>query len=139
MRKTAGKTRGVTLVELIVAMAIVAVVVAASSSALMAGIKTYRMNVDSTVGQQSLRAAMMKISKQARDPGNAVAVTGSNALSVNGKSFTVASGNLLYDGKLYASHIASIRASYADASHRVIQIDLVSTDGNTLSTQISLQ
>lgn len=133
------KNRGVTLVELIIAMAIVAVIIAASTATLLTGIKTYNRNFNDTVGQQNLRVAMMDISKQVRNNSGAAAVTGTGTLTVNGKNYAVSAGNLTYNGQTLAQNIASVRASYTDAGHSVIQIDLTSADGNTLSTQISLK
>jgi prepilin-type N-terminal cleavage/methylation domain-containing protein len=139
MKRIAKGNRGITLVELLIAAAILAVVVSAAFTILLTSMKTYNMNFDSTVSQQNLRTAMMKITKEARNPANTVAITGTKVLTVNGKDYTASSGDLLYNGQAVAHNIASIRADYTDAGHSVIQVDLTATDGNTLSTQISLK
>jgi prepilin-type N-terminal cleavage/methylation domain-containing protein len=130
--------KGVTLVELLVALAILSLVAAGTITVLSSGLKTYTLNFNSTVGQQNLRAAMIKISKQARDPANTVAISSPKALTLNGKKFTVSSGVLMCNGVAYANNIASISADYTDATKKVIQVDLTSADGGTLSTKISL-
>jgi prepilin-type N-terminal cleavage/methylation domain-containing protein len=139
MKRIAKGNRGITLVELLIAAAILAVVVSAAFTILLTSMKTYNMNFDSTVSQQNLRTAMMKITKEARNPANTVTITGTKVLTVNGKDYTASSGDLLYNGQAVAHNIASIRADYTDAGHSVIQVDLTATDGNTLSTQISLK
>lgn len=129
--------KGITLVELLLAMAILGVVVAVTFTVLTAGIKTYNLNYKSTVGQQELRSAMIKITKQVRNAASgSVAITGTKVLTVSSKDFTVSSGSLLYDGKTLAQNMASISADYTDTGHKTIQVDLTTSDGNTLSTQI---
>lgn len=138
MMKFTKNRKGMTLIELVIAAAIVGAIMMASITVLMTSIKTYNTNFNNTVGQQNLRSAMMTITKQVRNPNSTSAVTGSNVLTVNGKNFTVSSGSLQYNGQIYASNIASIKAGYTDASQTVIQVDLTASDGSTLSTQISL-
>jgi prepilin-type N-terminal cleavage/methylation domain-containing protein len=138
MRSHGKNKKGITLVELIIAAAIAGIVIAASTAVLLTGVKTYNMNYNSTVGQQNLRSAMMGITKQVRSPANTVAVTAAKELTINGQAFTVSSGTLKCGSQVYANNIASIYAGYTDATHTVIQVDLASPDGNTLSTQIGL-
>jgi len=138
MRIIRKNKRGITLIELIIAAAITGIVIAATTAILLAGVKTYNTNYNSTVSQQNLRSAMMKITKQVRSPANSVTITGTKVLTVNGQNFTISSGNLSYNGQVYASTISSIYADYTDSSHTVIQVDLSTPDGNTLSTQIGL-
>jgi type II secretory pathway pseudopilin PulG len=55
-----------TLVELIVAIGIVAVVMGAAFTVLLTGMKTFGVNVDYSNNQSGLRAAMLQISKEER-------------------------------------------------------------------------
>lgn len=130
----AGK-RGITLIEVVIAAGLCAIVIAAAATVLTTGIKTYNLEFNSTVDQQSLRSAMITISKQMRNPSNTVAISGTNVLTVNSKNYTVSSDSLIYDGKTVAKNITAISADYTDSTHKVIQVDLTSTGGNTLSTQ----
>lgn len=138
MNKSKSK-KGVTLIELIVAMAIVAIIIASSSAAIVMGVKTFNRNFNTTIGQENLRQAMMKITKNVRNNASTVSITGTNVLTVGGKNYTVTSGSLTYNGQSLAQNITSIVANYTDTAKKtVVQIDLTSADGNTLSTQISL-
>jgi prepilin-type N-terminal cleavage/methylation domain-containing protein len=138
MMKKEKSRKGVTLIELIVAMAIVAIIIASSSAAIVMGLKTYNRNFSTTIGQQNLRQAMMKITKNVRNNASTVSITGTNVLTVGGKNYTVSSGSLTYNGQSLAQSMTSIAANYTDSSHTIVQVDLTSSDGNTLSTQISL-
>jgi prepilin-type N-terminal cleavage/methylation domain-containing protein len=129
--------KGMTLIELLLALAIVSVVMAAAFTILATGMKTYNIDKNSSIGQGSLRGAMITITKTVRKaPAGAASITGIKVLTVSSKSFTIDSGNLKYGGVVIANNIASIYADYTDATHTVIQVDLTSTDGNTLSTQV---
>jgi hypothetical protein len=102
------------------------------------GLNTYNRNFSTTIGQQNLRQAMMKITKNVRNNASTVSITGTNVLTVGGKNYTVSSGSLTYNGQSLAQSMTSIAANYTDSSHTIVQVDLTSSDGNTLSTQISL-
>lgn len=130
--------KGITLVELVVAMAILSVIIAASVTVMVTGIKTYNKNLTDTMSQQNLRSAMVKVTRQVRNaPSGAVSVNGSKVLSVSSVSFTVASGKLLYGTTELASGMSSIKAAYvAGTSNKVVQVDLTAQDGTELSTQI---
>lgn len=130
--------RGVTLVELIVAMAVAGVVIAAAYMILTSGIRTYNASLKSAAGQQNLRAAMMKISRDVRNAKSMPTVSG-GVLTVDGNSYEASSGELKHGGTVYAVNISSVTASYTDASKTVVQIELRSADGITLSTQIRIQ
>lgn len=139
MKRTAKNIKGITLVELLVGAAILSIIAAAAFTVLLTSMKAYNMNFDSAVSQQNLRAAMMRITKEARNPNNTVTITGTKVLTVNGKDFSASSGDLLWGGDTVAHSIASIHADYTDAARAAIQVDLTATDGNTLSTRVSLK
>jgi type II secretory pathway pseudopilin PulG len=130
--------KGITLIEVIIAAGISAIVLTAAIMVLTTGIKTYNLEFNSTVDQQGLRSAMITISKQVRSPSNTVAITGTKVLTVNSKNFSVSSGSLVYDSKIIAKNISAVSADYTDTTHKVIQVDLTSAGGNTLSAQIQL-
>lgn len=136
MKLRTSDKRGVTLVELMIAAAIAGVIIVTAAMVLSMGWKTFNMNYKSTLGQQSMREAMAKITKLVRNPDNDVAID-SNGFMVNEKYFTVSDNNLYYGGNLYQDHIKAITVSYVGGGNIVVQVDLTADDDNTLSTQIS--
>ena len=130
--------RGLTLMELLLAVTITVVILGTIYTVLITGIKTYNSDYSRTLGQQNLRIAMIKVTKQVRNAASGtVSITGAKVLTVSSKNFSVTSGNLLYGSAVFSSNISAISADYvAGTSSKVIQVDLTSADGNTLSTQI---
>jgi prepilin-type N-terminal cleavage/methylation domain-containing protein len=138
MIKRLKNNKGVTLIELLVAMAVLSLLAMGIITVLSSGLKTYSVNMESTQGQQSMRQAMIQVTKLVRDPAKTASVS-SGKLYVNGTVLSVASGKLKWGSVVFAGeNIASIAAAYADVDKKVIQVDLKSTDGGTLSTKISL-
>ena len=137
MKRYWKNNKGVTLVELMLAAIIAGVVITAAFTIMSTSLKTYNMNYNSTVDQQNLRSAMITVTKKVRNaaPG-AVTITGTKVLTVGGNNFSTSSGQLMYNGQALANNISTANADYTDATHKVVQVDLTSIGGNTLSTQI---
>lgn len=133
--KTLGNRRGLTLIELVVTLAIAGVVMAAAATILVSGVRTYNLNLKSTQSQQSLRTAMMRITKEVRGAGKVEAAGGT--LTLDGNAFTVSGDMLRYKGNGYADNIKAIRAELKDGN-TVVEIVLTASDNNTLTTQINI-
>ncbi len=136
-RKTLGN-RGVTLVELMVTIAILAIIGTSVYSSMILGIKTYNINMDETADQQGLRQAALHISKQVRNTTAAGVTVSSGSLTVNGKSYTIdnTAKTLNYNGSVLAYNINAFTASI---SGELLTVTLTSVSGITVSTQLALR
>lgn len=131
------RKKGMTLIELIIAMGLVAVIVAASFTVISTYSKTFTTGVTSSINMENLRSAMIQITKKVRNAGaGTVTITGTKVLTISSTNFSVSSGSLNYGSTVLAKNISSINADYTDSTHTGIQVDLTSSDGNTLSAQI---
>jgi prepilin-type N-terminal cleavage/methylation domain-containing protein len=136
-RKTLGN-RGITLVELMVTIAILAIIGTSVYSSMILGIKTYNINMDETADQQGLRQAALHISKQVRNTTAAGVSVSSGSLKVSGKSYTIdnTAKTLNYNGSVLANNISAFTASI---SGELLTVTLTSVSGITVSTQLALR
>ena len=145
MRLNANK-KGITLMELIIAIGLVAVISVAAYSVLSTGIRLSNHNVTSFKSQSGMRTAMMQMAKQIKNAdAGSIDATAPGLLrytnSTGAHSFQVINGELKQDmhtgnDKTIAYDIQSLQASYANDT---VTITLTGTDGSTLSTQVHAQ
>lgn len=135
MMKRYKNNKGVTLVELLVAVAVLSLLAIGTITVMSTGFDIYSDNMKSAQVQPSMRLAMIQITKLVRNPANDSTVEG-EVLKVNGEAVKVDGPQLKWGSVVLAEDILfTIKAAYAD--NGVIQVDLVSTDGGTMSTKIS--
>ncbi len=135
--KTRMNHRGVTLLELILAIGLVAIIAGAGYTVLLTGVKTFNTNVDNSTSQSGLRSAMMQITRDAKKA-TAVAAGGTSlTLTIGGANhtYTTFDGNLLYNGKLAAQGIKSLTAVFNTTS-KILTVTLTASDDNELSSQM---
>jgi prepilin-type N-terminal cleavage/methylation domain-containing protein len=135
MKKRRNGKAGVTLVELIVVIGILAVILGTAFTVLLSGTKNYNLNVSNAVSQAALRDAMLQISRQERKADTVTAGASSLTFTTGGVSVAyTAYGNQLYYGSaLVAKDISAISSSL---SGKVVTVTLTAADGATLSTQM---
>ena len=130
-------TRGLTLIELIIAMGIAALVILAGFSVMRMGFLSYQSNVTISTGQSSLREATLRITKQVHNaPAGTVSVTGSTTLVANGKTYTVTGGKLTENGTAVANNISAMSVSI---SSNVLTLVLTGPDGQSLDTKLYIK
>jgi prepilin-type N-terminal cleavage/methylation domain-containing protein len=135
VKKLRNSKGGVTLVELVIVIGILAVVISAAFSVLLSGTKTYNLNTTNAVSQAGLRAAMMQISKQERKADTVTPGASSLTFTISGNSvsYTVSGNQLFYGSALITGNIKTISSS---VSGKVLTVTLTALDNNTLTTQM---
>ena len=138
MKKRLQHNRGITLVELLVTIAIIAIIGTSVFSSMILGIKTYNINMNETTDQQGLRQAALHISKQVRNTTAGAVSVSSGSLTVNGKPYTIdrTAKTLKYNGDVLANNIASFTPAI---SGNLLTVTLMSVNGITVSTQLALR
>jgi prepilin-type N-terminal cleavage/methylation domain-containing protein len=132
--------KGVTLVELLITCAVVAIVIAAAGGVLLTGIKTFNTNMKGTVSQLNMRPVMIEITKDVRK--YSAATPGASSLTVNGVTYTVNSTNetLKQGSTVIANNVKAISSIFvAGSNDKIILITLTASDNSTLSTQVHLK
>jgi prepilin-type N-terminal cleavage/methylation domain-containing protein len=137
--RIASSRKGLTLIELLVALGILAVVIAATYTVLTTGFNTYNMNLESSVSQSSARTAMITLTRQAHaTPRAQVSVNGAqNELTLDGAVYKASGGSLYRGSAAIVQNISSLSVSI-DAAH-MLSITVTASDGSTLRTQIYLK
>ena len=127
--------KGITLVELLLALGILVIITAAAYGVLTTGVKTYNANIKLSTSQSALRIAMMHISRQERKATTVTVGASTLTLAIGGvnHSYSVSGNQLLYDSTAIATDIKAISSSI---SGKVVTVTLTATDGTTLSTQM---
>ncbi len=135
--KTHMNHKGVTLLELIIAIGLVAIIAGAGYTVLLTGVKTFNTNVDSSTSQSGLRTAMMQITRNAKKATAVPAAGTSLTLTIGGAAhaYTTFDGDLYYDGSLAAQGIESMSAVFNSTS-KILTVTLTASDGNKLSSQM---
>lgn len=128
---------GMSLVELVIAISLLAVVLIGIYTVFRAGAKMFSANMDSSASQAGLRSAMMQISRQEREATSVTPDISSLTFTVDGESvaYTVAGGRLCRNGQTVANDISGISSS---VSGKVLTVTLTAANGASLSTQMHI-
>lgn len=129
MMKCLKNNKGVTLIELLIAVAVLSLLAAGTITVISTGLNAYSDNMKSAQEQPSIRFAMIQVTKLVRDPANEVKVDDQKHLLIKYAGQTIYKILVLEGG-------VSIKAAYTDASQQVIQVDISAGDA-TMSTKLS--
>jgi prepilin-type N-terminal cleavage/methylation domain-containing protein len=126
--------KGITLLELIIAVGLVAIIAGAAYTVLLTGVRTFNRNIDSTNAQSGLRTAMMKITKLEHSAGNVSATASSVTFTLSsGTHVITASGNQLKDnGNVIAQNVTAMSTT---TSGKMLTVTLTGDNSATLTTQ----
>ncbi len=132
--KTIRSQKGVTLIELILAVGLVAIIAGVAYTVLLTGVRTFNRNIESTNAQSGLRTAMMKITKLEHSAANVSATASSVTFTLSsGTHVITASGNQLKDnGNIIAQNVTALSTT---TSGKMLTVTLTSDNGATLTTQ----
>jgi prepilin-type N-terminal cleavage/methylation domain-containing protein len=137
MKIVTGNKRGVTLVELIAAIGILAIVAGSLFIILTSGIKNFGLNVTNAKSQAGLRTAMVHITRNER---KAEAITpGASSLTLTIASadnvYSISGNWLVYNGNGIAENIKGISSHWV-TENKILSVTLTAADGTTLTTQM---
>lgn len=143
--RTTRNRNGITLIELILAAAIVSVVAMAIYTIMVTGVRVYNKDVTYHTDQSALRQSMMKIEKEVRKASSATASATQVILNYSNptatKSYWVSAGNLNFGTAsattLVATDISAVSSAY-DSSTKMLTILLTAKDGTTLSSRMHM-
>lgn len=133
MRNDRTNRKGVTLVELIIAVGLLAVVSAGAYSLLTLGIRSYNLHTESSVSQTALRESALHLSKVVKNAPNGSVSTDGTTVTADSAVYSVSDGTLYYGGSLVSRHISSLTATL---TNNILTVTLTAEDGQTLETSL---
>ncbi len=133
MRNYRLNRKGVTLVELLIAVGLLAVVITGAYSLLTLGIKSYNQHTESSVSQTALREAALHLSKVVKNAPDGSVSTDGATVTADGGVYRVSGGALYYGSSLVARNITSLTATLTDT---ILTVTLTADDGQTLETSL---
>ncbi len=133
MRNERANRKGVTLVELIIAVGLLAVVVTGAYSLLTLGIKSYNLHTESSVSQTALRESALHLSKVVKNAPDGSVSTDGTTVTADGTVYRVSGGALYYGSSLVTRNISSLAATLTG---NILTVTLTADDGQTLETSL---
>ncbi len=129
------KKRGFTLIEVLLATALVAVVMLLMYAFFGQGFKLYTVESESADAQMNLRQVLSEITNKARLTDPADITYASGVLSVDDDTY------MLFDEKIIRNDTAiasGIGAFHVSIENDMLSIEVINTAGTSLSTSLSL-
>lgn len=131
------RVRGFTLIEILVALALVAVVGALMFSFFGQGLRLYTMETESAQEQANMRLVLSDITNRVRlaDPSSITYTNGVLNIGSTSYKFDSAHQRVLRNG---SSLVTGVSAFSVSLSAQLLDISVTSTAGSVVSTSLSL-
>lgn len=127
--------KGFTLVEVIVVVALIAVVAMLMYSFFGQGLKVFSYESDSADKQMNLREVVSDITSRIRLTDSSSISYSSGTLTIGSYSYTLSNGQIKRNGAAISSGISSFNVSMDTT---IVNITIVNTAGTSISTSVSL-
>jgi prepilin-type N-terminal cleavage/methylation domain-containing protein len=129
------KKDGFTLIETLIAAALVAVVMLLMYAFFGQGFKLYTVESESADAQMNLRQVLSEITNKARltDPEDITYASG--VLTVGGDTYTLYNEQIVRNETAIASGIHAFNVGITDS---ILSIEVVNTSGKSIATSLSL-
>ena len=127
--------RGFTLIEVLLALALVAAAAMLMYSFFGQGFSLYTRESESADEQASLRMVMSDITNIVRVTDKTKISVSSNVLTVDNRTYKLSGGKILRNGTAIASNISAFTVTM---STELLSIKVVSNKGSTIETALSM-
>lgn len=135
-KKASNNKKGFTLVEVMVSIAIFAIIGSIISIFIFQGFSLYRSELDSNEDESNIRSAVTSIVNTMRKTTSDQISVELNTLNVNGKSYSFDGSNLLLNGNIWISNISVFSVT---SDMQVVNLSVTSEDGRTINTSYALR
>jgi prepilin-type N-terminal cleavage/methylation domain-containing protein len=135
--------KGITLVELVIALAILGIVLTIGYNLFLAGLKSYGRQIDNADNQARARQAIRQITREMRKA-DQIDIIDENNIKIDESlySFDKNSYTILKDGNVFVTGIRSFKTELVEADFRIkIEITTLANGGKevTLSSYLSVR
>lgn len=129
--------KGLTLIELVVAIGIFVIIGGAITVFLMQGLTLYGTELNANTDEGNLRNGMTHIISSLRRTADDADITvGTGTLTVDGNTYALSGGNLTYNGSIL---IKGVSAFTVTKTNNVIDIYIRTAAGKTLENSYALK